>query len=226
MPDSLNHEETRRRAGKVIRLLRKHYPDAGCSLNFKTVHQLMVATILSAQCTDERVNQVTPVLFEKYRSVEDFAGADLSELGRDVYATGFHNNKARAIKSSAQELLAEHRGRIPKNLDDLVRLPGVGRKTASVILGAGYGIAEGIVVDTHVARISRRLGFTGQKDPLKIERELIGVIRRKDWIDYSHLLIFHGRALCQARRPQCERCFLYRLCPSAAASGPKATRLP
>ncbi len=209
-------KDTVKRAGVIIRLMKKHYPDAGCSLDFRTVHQLMVATILSAQCTDERVNQVTPSLFRKYRSIKDFANADLQELGREIFATGFHNNKAKAIKASAQVLLERHGGRIPRKLDALVKLPGVGRKTASVVLGAGYGLAEGIVVDTHVARISRRLGFTKQKDPLRIEKELMQIVPKRDWIDYAYLMIDHGRAVCKARRPACGDCFLNELCPSAS----------
>jgi endonuclease-3 len=203
------------RAKKVITLLRRHYPNAKCSLHFKTPHQLMVATILSAQCTDERVNQVTKTLFAKYRSVADFANADLKQLGKDIYATGFHNNKAKAIKLSAQQLLERHGGKMPRRLEELVKLPGVGRKTASVILGAGFGLAEGIVVDTHVARISRRLGFTDEKDPAKIEKDLMALIPKKDWIDYAYLMIDHGRAVCKARRPDCADCFLASLCPSA-----------
>ena len=177
----------------------------------------MVATILSAQCTDERVNQVTKSLFRKYRSLRAFADANLKELGRDVFATGFHNNKAKAIKNSARQLRDDYGDRIPRRLDELVKLPGVGRKTASVILGAGFGIAEGIVVDTHVGRISRRLGFTKEKDPVKVERELIQLIPKEDWIAWSHLLISHGRALCTSRRPQCGKCFLVALCPSVEA---------
>jgi endonuclease-3 len=203
------------RAKKVLKLLKKRYPNAQCSLNFKTVHQLMVATILSAQCTDERVNQVTKSLFKKYKSVEDFANADLQQLGKDIYATGFHNNKARSIKLSAQQLLENHDGRMPRRLDELVKLAGVGRKTASVILGAGFGLAEGIVVDTHVARISRLLAFTDQKNPFKIEMDLIKIIPKRDWIGYAYLMIDHGRAICQARRPDCGSCFLSKFCPSA-----------
>jgi endonuclease-3 len=203
------------RTKKVIRLLKKHYPNARCSLDFKTIHQLMVATILSAQCTDERVNQVTKSLFKKYKSVKDFADADLTQLGKDIYATGFHNNKARSIKTSARQLLENHSGRMPRRLDELVKLTGVGRKTGSVILGAGFGIAEGIVVDTHVARISRRLGFTDEKNPLKIEKDLIRTIPKKDWIGYAYLIIDHGRAICKARRPDCVSCFLAKLCPSS-----------
>ena len=203
------------RANKIIRLLKKRYPDAKCSLDFKTIHQLMVATILSAQCTDERVNRVTKSLFKKYKSVKDFADADLTQLSRDIYAAGFHNNKARSIKTSARQLLDNHGGKMPRRLDELVQLTGVGRKTGSVILGAGFHIAEGVVVDTHVARISRRLGFTNEKDPLKIEKDLMQIIPKKDWIGYAYLMIDHGRALCKARRPDCANCLLARLCPSS-----------
>lgn len=176
---------------------------------------MMVATILSAQCTDERVNQVTKLLFKKYKSVKDFADVDLTQLGRDIYAAGFHNNKARSIKASARQLLENHGGRMPRRLDELVKLTGVGRKTGSVILGAGFGIAEGIVVDTHVARISRRLGFTTEKHPPKIEKDLMQIIPKKDWIGYAYLMIDHGRAICKARRPDCANCFLIKLCPSS-----------
>jgi endonuclease-3 len=209
------------RARKIVTLLKRHYPDSKCSLDFRTTHQLLVATILSAQCTDERVNKVTPALFRKYRSVQAFAEADQKELEKDIYTTGFYVNKARAIRNSARALLEHHNGRIPKSLDDLVKLPGVGRKTGSVILGAGYGLAEGVVVDTHVGRISRRLGLTKHKDAVKIERDLMGLIPKGNWIVYSHMLIDHGRAVCIARRPRCDECFLSRLCPSAAP-GPEA----
>ncbi len=208
-------EQKKKRAVKCIRLLKKQYPDARCTLDFKTVHQLMVATILSAQCTDERVNKVTPTLFKKYGSIRAFAEADLKELGQEIYSTGFHNNKAKAIKESSRQLLANHKGKIPRTLGELTQLNGVGRKTASVILGAGYGLAEGIVVDTHVGRISRLLGFTKEKDPAKVERDLMAVIPEKDWIVLAHLLIEHGRAVCIARRPDCPHCVLNQLCPSA-----------
>lgn len=210
-----SRKSRRERAGQCVALLREHYPDARCSLNFRTVHQLMVATILSAQCTDERVNLVTSKLFRKYRSIRAFAQADLEQLAKDIHSTGFHNSKAKSIKSSAMAILNEYDGKIPKTLDELVKLPGVGRKTGSVILGAGYGLAEGIVVDTHVGRISRRLSFTSQNDPVKVERELMQIIPESGWIDYAYLMIDHGRALCRARRPKCEDCFLADLCPSA-----------
>lgn len=204
-----------RRARGCIRLLRKHYPGAKTSLSYKSVHQLMVATILSAQCTDERVNMVTPILFKKYPSMEAFAAADVKTLAKDIFTTGFHNQKAKAIIGSAKALIEKHGGKVPRTLDELVKLPGVGRKTASVVLGNAWGIAEGIVVDTHVARLSRLLGFTSHKDPVKVERDLMEIIPKKDWIDLSHMLILHGRAICVARRPDCGSCFLSRHCPSA-----------
>ena len=198
---------------EIIKRLQEHYPAAKCSLNFKSAHQLMVATILSAQCTDERVNIVTRDLFKKYRSIKDFAAADLAELEEDVRTTGFFRNKAKSIKPSAQQLLEEHGGKIPRTLDELVKLAGVGRKTGSVILGAGYGMAEGVVVDTHVGRISRLLGLTKEKDPVKVERDLMKILPEEDWIVWSHLMIDHGRALCIARRPRCGECLLSDVCP-------------
>lgn len=206
-----------KRGKQIVAKLKKTYPDAKCSLDFKTVHQLMVATILSAQCTDERVNMVTPALFKKYPSIESFANADLKELGQDILQTGFYNSKAKSIKRSAQQLLAEYDGKIPKTIDQLTPLAGVGRKTASVVLGVGFGIAEGIVVDTHVGRISRLLGFTKQTDPVKVERELMALIPQEDWILYSHLMISHGRAICKARKPDCPNCPISSLCPSSTA---------
>lgn len=208
-------EKKKVRAVEIIARLKRKYPDARCSLDFKTPHQLMVATILSAQCTDERVNMVTPALFKKYRSVKAFAEADQKELEKEIYTTGFYSNKAKSIRGSARKLLDEYGGRIPRTLDELVKLPGVGRKTGSVILGVGFGLAEGIVVDTHVGRISRLLGLTAADEPIKIERDLVKVIPRGDWIDFSHLLIFHGRTICIARRPKCGECPLAELCPSA-----------
>jgi endonuclease-3 len=211
-------EAKKSRAIRVIGLLRKRYPDAKCALAHGTVHQLMVATILSAQCTDERVNLVTPALFEKYPTIDAFAKAPLEEIEKLIYTTGFFRAKAKSIKHSAQALLENHGGEIPRTLLELTKLPGVGRKTGSVILGVGYGLAEGIVVDTHVGRISKLLGFTHQTDPVKIEQDLMRIIPRKDWIDYSHLLIWHGRAICKARKPECSICSVAKLCPSAKLS--------
>ena len=203
------------RAKKIVKALKTAYPDAKCSLNFKNIHQLMVATILSAQCTDERVNIVTKDLFKKYRSIKEFAGVDIRELEKDIHSTGFYKNKAKSIRTSAQQLLEHYNGSIPRTLDELVTLAGVGRKTGSVVLGAGFGLTEGVVVDTHVIRISNLLKLTNHKDALKIEKELMKVLPEKDWIIFTHLIIDHGRAVCIARRPDCANCTLKNLCPSA-----------
>jgi endonuclease-3 len=212
--ESLSDKQAR--AEKIIAILKQQYPDAKCSLDFGTVHELMVATILSAQCTDERVNKVTPALFERYKSVAEFAKASTSELERLIYTTGFYANKAKSIIASANQLLSLHKGEVPRTMEELTKLAGVGRKTASVILGVGFGISEGIVVDTHVGRISRLLGLTAKNDPVKIERELMKIVPRDHWISFSHLMIYHGRAICIARRPNCAECPLARLCPSSA----------
>lgn len=206
------------RAKQIVALLKRAYPDARTSLDYETVHQLMVATILSAQCTDERVNMTTPALFERFKTVEEFASADISELEGLIQSCGFFRSKARSIKNSAAALVEKFDSEIPKTIDQLVKLPGVGRKTASVILGAGFGIAEGIVVDTHVARISKLLKLTASTDPVKIETDLMKVIDRDDWIRFSHMMIYHGRAICIARRPKCGDCPLARLCPSAKSA--------
>ena len=203
------------RAKKIVKALKTAYPDAKCSLNFKNIHQLMVATILSAQCTDERVNIVTKDLFKKYASVKEFAEVDIKQLEKDIHSTGFYKNKSKSIKKSAQQLLEYHNGSIPRTLDELIQLAGVGRKTGSVVLGAGYGLTEGIVVDTHVIRISNLLKFTNHKDAAKIEKELMKILPKKDWIMFTHLFIDHGRAICIARRPDCANCTLKDLCPSA-----------
>jgi len=208
-------ENKKRRAKKITALLKKNYPDSKCTLNFKTSHQLMVATILSAQCTDERVNIVTKELFKKYRKPSDYANIDIGELEEDIRSTGFFRNKAKSIQGSASLIVDNHKGKIPNNMPELIKLPGVGRKTASVILGTAFGIADGVVVDTHVGRISQKLGFTKEKDPIKVEKDLIKILPQKDWILFSHLIIDHGRAVCKARKPDCSNCFLAKLCPSA-----------
>ena len=207
--------QKRERAARIVRLLKQTYPGAKCSLDFRTVHQLMVATILSAQCTDERVNLTTPALFKRYPTVAAFAEADITELEELIRSTGFFRSKAKSIKNSAVALLENFGGDMPRELDKLVTLPGVGRKTGSVILGAGFGLAEGIVVDTHVTRIAKLLKLTAQKDAVKIERDLMKIIAAEDWIVFSHLMIDHGRAICIARRPRCSDCPLRALCPSA-----------
>ncbi len=199
----------------IITELRHLYPDAKCSLNFSSPLELLVATQLSAQCTDERVNIVTEQLFQKYRSAEDFATVSQEELEQDIRSTGFYRNKAKNIRAACQRILSEYGGEVPRTMEGLLTLAGVARKTANVVLGNAFGIIEGFVVDTHISRLSRRLGWTANEDPVKIEQDLMRVIPQKDWLDLSHLLIFHGRALCQARKPLCEQCTLVHLCPSA-----------
>jgi endonuclease III len=197
----------------IIRALKQQYPDAKCSLDHKDPLELLVATILSAQCTDERVNMVTKDLFKRYRTAEDYANAKPEELEQEIKSTGFFRNKAKAILGMATALVERHGGNVPHTMDELTALPGVGRKTANVVLGNAFGIDEGIVVDTHVTRIAGRLGLTKQKDPVKIERDLVKLVPREDWTIFSHLLIHHGRAICQARQPKCEICPVNDLCP-------------
>ncbi|RME15270.1 MAG: endonuclease III [Bdellovibrio sp.] len=203
----------KKRVQQIIRRFKKYYPNPQCALVHHNPLELLVATILSAQCTDERVNEVTKTLFKKYRSAKDYAEAKLSELEKDIYSTGFYKNKARNIKACCRELVEKYHGKVPKDLESLVKLPGVGRKTANVVLGNAFGISSGIVVDTHVTRLSRRLGLVDSKNPQIIERELMKVVPKKDWIAFSHWLILHGRQICKARRPLCEKCFLEDLCP-------------
>ncbi len=189
----------------ILKILDESYPDAKCSLDFHDPLQLLVSTILSAQCTDERVNKVTPALFEKYRSAGAYAGAPLAELEQDIKSTGFYHNKALAIKESCKILANRFNGQVPRDLETLVQLPGIGRKTANVVLGNAFGI-PGIAVDTHVARVSARLGLTGEKDRDKIEQDLMTLIPKEKWIEFSHQLIQHGRIICIARKPKCSIC--------------------
>ena len=205
--------ELKRRAAKIARRLAKAYPDATCSLMFRSPLELLVATILSAQCTDQRVNQVTGSLFRKYRSAADYARASLPDLERDIQSTGFFRNKAKSIQNCCRTLLDRYDGQLPATIDELVELPGVGRKTANVVLGTALGIAAGVVVDTHVARISRRLGLSAEKDPEKIEKDLMAQFAQAEWIALSHRLIQHGRRCCIARKPKCGECPLESLCP-------------
>lgn len=209
------------RAKQVAALLRRHYPDARCALNFQTPLELLVATILSAQCTDQRVNQVTAALFRKYRGAAAFAQADLGELERDIQSTGFFRNKAKNLKACCQALIDQYGGRIPQEIDALVGLPGVGRKTANVVLGTAFGIPSGIVVDTHVGRVSRRLGLTqhDEKDAGAIEEDLMALIPKSQWIAFSHRMIQHGRAVCGARNPKCHACPLAAVCPRIGVAG-------
>jgi endonuclease-3 len=200
---------------EVIARLKREYPDARTELNWKNPLELLVATILSAQTTDVRVNQITKKLFEKYRTAEDYAGADPAQLEEDIRQTGFYRNKARALQGMARALLERHGGEVPCTMRELVALPGVGRKTANVVLGNAFGVEEGIVVDTHVRRVSNRLGLTEDKDPEKIEQDLLRVVPEEDRTIFSHLLIFHGRRVCKARKPDCPGCVLNDVCPSA-----------
>jgi len=200
----------------IIQRLRQTYPDAHCELNYETPHQLLVATILSAQCTDQRVNQVTPELFSTYQTVADFAAADRAELEEAVRSTGFYRQKAKYIQESSHTILQEHGGEVPADMDSLLQLNGVARKTANVVLGEIYGIADGITVDTHVKRLAKRLGLTNDTDPTKVEKDLMAIVPRESWIEISHLLIFHGRRICFARRPDCGSCPLNDICPSVA----------
>lgn len=205
--------EEKRHAAKLVKRLRDEYPEATCALNFSNPLELLVATILSAQCTDVRVNLVTPALFARYLTAADYAAADLAELEKLIQSTGFFRNKAKNIRGCCAGLAEMHGGEVPRDLEALVKLPGIGRKTANVVLGVAYGLASGVVVDTHVTRLSRRLGLTREKDSVKIERDLMALLPRRDWVDFSHLLIHHGRQICQARKPKCDSCSLARWCP-------------
>src|SRR2546423_10827042 len=196
--------EKKKNVRQIIRLLKKEHPDARCSLDHSNPLELLIATILSAQCTDERVNLVTADLFRKYRRAEDYTSVAQTELEQDIRSTGFYRNKAKAIQGACRIINERHQGRVPENLDDLLALPGVARKTANVVLGNAFGITSGIVVDTHVARLSARLGLSTEKQPEKIECDLMELVPRKDWINFSHLLIAHGRRVCNARKPLCE----------------------
>lgn len=200
------------RAKKIAALLKSEYPEAKCSLDFRNPLELLVATILSAQCTDVRVNMVTPGLFARYPSAEAFATAEIPELERMIQSTGFFRNKAKNIKSACQKIVAEYNGQVPKTMEQLLELPGVARKTANVVLGNAFGI-PGLPVDTHVGRLSRRMGLTEHADPVKVETDLCDQVPRKDWCMFSHWLIHHGRKICDARKPQCESCVVENLCP-------------
>jgi endonuclease-3 len=199
---------------EVLGILAATYPDAKCALDFRNPYQLLVATILSAQCTDKRVNQVTPALFRRYPDPKAMAAADEGELIGLIRSTGFFNNKAKSLIAACRDIVALHRGRVPGTLEELVKLHGVGRKTANVVLGNAFGV-PGITVDTHLGRVARRLGLTRQDDPVKVEMDLMEVVPRADWTAFSHQMIHHGRALCAARKPKCEACPLAPLCPGA-----------
>ena len=203
----------RRRTTQILAILKQTYPDAHCALHFTTPLQLLIATILSAQCTDERVNQVTPALFARCPDAASLAAISQKELEKIIHSTGFYRAKARSLRSCAASLVAEHGGKVPKTMEALHKLAGVGRKTANVVLGNAFGLAEGVVVDTHVGRLSRRMGLTRHLDPVKVESALVRLIPKEDWTLVSHLLIAHGRKRCMARNPNCPQCELRKLCP-------------
>jgi endonuclease-3 len=201
-----------RRMKEVLRLLKREYPEAECSLSYETPFQLIIATVLSAQCTDERVNKVTPALFKKFPTAQKMSKATIPELEELVKTTGFFRSKAKALKETSIALVEQYQGEVPQTLDELVKLRGVGRKTANVVLGNAFGI-PGLVVDTHVGRISRRMDFVRFNDPVKVEQAMMKIVPREDWTDYAHLLIAHGRAICTARRALCSGCPVARFCP-------------
>ena len=205
----------RARTAEIIARLHREYPDAKCSLDHRNAFELLTATILSAQCTDERVNMVTPGLFRRYPAAADLAGARTEELEELIRPTGFFRNKAKSLLGMATGVVERHAGDVPQTMEDLVALPGVGRKTANVVLGNAFHRNEGIVVDTHVKRLSGRLGLTTETDPEKIEQDLIRLVERDEWTDVSHLFIYHGRAVCRAPTPKCELCVLADICPSS-----------
>ncbi|MDP9295587.1 MAG: endonuclease III, partial [Actinomycetota bacterium] len=203
------------RAPEIIRRLEAAYPNAEVALRFSNPLEMLVATILSAQCTDERVNQVTANLFKKYRTCEDYLAVPESELAADIRPTGFFNQKTKSIRGACARILEAYHGEVPSTMEDLLTLPGVARKTANIVLGNAFGIVEGIAVDTHVRRVARRLGFTENTDPEKIERDLMELIPREKWFDFTYVLIEHGRAVCKAPTPRCEECPVNDLCPSS-----------
>jgi endonuclease-3 len=213
----------RRRVRRILAVLAELYPDAECALRHQTPLQLLVATILSAQCTDARVNLVTPALFARYKAAKDFATARPQELERMIASTGFFRMKAKNIRACCQMLVDRHGGAVPGTLEELVQLPGVGRKTANVVLGDAFGV-PGITVDTHVGRLSRRLGLTVHGDPVKVEFDLMAVVPQPGWTTFSHRLILHGRRVCFARRPRCEDCALDKMCPKVGVAGREGTR--
>jgi endonuclease-3 len=218
-----NAAERQARVQEILLRLERMYPGATCALHHRTPWELLVATILSAQCTDKRVNEVTPGLFAKYPTPKDFAGVRPEVLANDIRSTGFFNNKAKSLVGAAKKIVTEFGGEVPRTMEELLTIPGAARKTANVVLGTAYGIASGIVVDTHVQRISRRLDLSQNTDPVKIEQDLMKIIPRDKWIVFSHEMILHGRALCQARNPKCAECDLNSLCYADDKTAPPSS---
>lgn len=215
VPFKINVEQSRKKLPDMMRLLRKTYPASKTALDFKTPIQMLVSTILSAQCTDVRVNKVTPALFRKYRTAADFASAKQPELQTLIRSTGFYRNKAKNIQGAARIIVDKFNGEVPRSMDGMLELPGVARKTANVVLHNAYDIVAGVVVDTHVGRLARRLGLTGQQDAAKVEKDLMAIVPKKDWANISYWLIDHGRAVCKSQKPDCGACVLNKNCPSA-----------
>jgi len=214
-------EPAKERIGKIIRILRREYPGSRTALRYETPLQILIATILAAQCTDERVNKVTPGLFHKYPTAADFANADRATLESEIRSTGFFRNKAKSIIGAARKIAEDYGGEVPSTMEELVTLPGVARKTANIVLSSGYGKAEGIAVDTHVRRLAGRLGLSRQTVPEKIEKDLLKIVPRKDWLDFNYILVNHGRKICKARTPLCPQCSVRTLCPSAVTFYPE-----
>jgi endonuclease-3 len=204
-----------KRIGEILHRLKKEYPAAKCSLNYTNAFELLIATILSAQCTDERVNLVTKTLFQNYKKPADYLAVPEEQLQEEIRTTGFFRNKTKSIRGASKKLIDEFKGEVPSTMNELLTLPGVARKTANVVLGNAFGIADGVVVDTHVRRLSQRLRLTKHEDPEKIEKDLMKLVPKKDWVKFSHMLIYHGRYVCKAIRPLCENCVLNDLCPSS-----------
>lgn len=213
--NSNTYLDDKTRTLKITDLLEKEHPDAKIALEYPNTLELLIATILSAQCTDERVNKVTKTLFKKYKKAEDYANADLKELEQDIKPTGFYRNKAKNIKKCCQMLIEKYNSQVPKTMKEMLELPGVGRKTANIVLANAYNVVEGIAVDTHVHRLAKRLGLTNNEDQDKIEADLMKIVPREKWMRFADLLIFHGRRICNAKKPKCEICVLKSLCPSA-----------
>lgn len=205
----------KKKISEIIAILKNEYPESRTALHFRSPLEILFATILAAQCTDERVNKVTPYLFQKYRSARDFAKADQMELEREIRSTGFFRNKAKSIIQASKRIAEDFGGKVPDTMADLIKLPGVARKTANIVLSSGYGKAEGIAVDTHVKRISLRLGLSDRKNPDHIEQDLMRIVSKKDWLDFNYMIVNHGRKICRARTPLCSRCQISHFCPSA-----------
>ncbi|ELR98132.1 endonuclease III [Gloeocapsa sp. PCC 73106] len=215
MSSDLSRASPKQRARSILAILKDTYPGASCTLNYQTPVQLLVATILSAQCTDERVNKVTPALFKRFPDALSLANADVEELQDLIRSTGFYRNKAKHIQGACQKIMSDFAGFVPQTMAELLTLPGVARKTANVVLAHGFGVIVGVTVDTHVKRLSQRLGLTKHKEPLKIERDLMALLPQPEWENFSIHLIYHGRAICQARKPDCNNCVLFNICPSS-----------